>query len=370
MRTIGIDLGTTNTVVALDGNIVQQGNEADSRTVVPSVVAFPPSGAMLVGANARKRRAIDPKNTIFSAKRLMGQGWHSYTTSKFRSQYPFDLVEKEGAPAFRTRSGTFSPQEIGARVIQKALGNVPLDNSTHAVITVPAAFDDAAYRATIEAGKRAGLASVQLVPEPVATAMAYMITQATHARRVAVYDLGGGTFDLAIVDTSTGNAQVLAHGGDAYLGGDDVDLAIASWVAGEVLRQHGWDMSRDPIVYDRLIVQCERAKIRLGFAQEARIELGQVDPAAPAAAQGVTLSRAAFEQLSRELVSRTFLVCDQVLNAAGLNARDIDAVFLSGGTTLLPTVRDGVARYFGKLPRCDHDPMEVVAVGASLMTLG
>src|SRR5262245_59196840 len=129
MRIIGMDLGTTNTVVALDGNIVQQGSEADSRSVVPSVVAFPPSGAMLVGESAKKRRAIDPKNTIFSAKRLMGQGWHSYTTSKFRTQYPFDLVEKEGAPAFRTRSGTFTPQEIASRVIQKALGNVPVDNS-------------------------------------------------------------------------------------------------------------------------------------------------------------------------------------------------------------------------------------------------
>jgi molecular chaperone DnaK len=369
MRTIGIDLGTTNTVLALDGNIVQQGSEADTRTVVPSVVAFPPSGAMLVGANAKKRRAIDPKNTIFSAKRLMGQGWHSYTTSKFRTQYPFDLIEKEGAPAFRTRSGTFAPQEIGARVIQKALNNVPLDSSTHAVITVPAAFDEEARRATLEAGKRAGLSSVQLVPEPVATAIAYTITQATRARHAAVYDLGGGTFDLAIVDSSSGEARVIAHGGDAYLGGDDVDLAIAAWVAEQVLRQHGWDMSQDPVVYDRLIVQCERAKMRLGFAQEARIELGQVDPAAPAAAQGVTLSRSAFEQLSRELVNRTFLVCDQVLNAAGLTARDIDAVFLSGGSTLLPTVRDGVARYFGKLPRCDHDPMEVVAVGASLMSM-
>jgi molecular chaperone DnaK len=369
MRTIGIDLGTTNTVVALDGNVVQQGTEADSRTAVPSVVAYPPSGAMLVGASAKKRRAIDPKNTLFSAKRLMGQGWHSYVTSKFRSQYPFDLVEKEGRPAFRTRSGTFSPQEVGARVISKALANAPIDGTTHAVITVPAAFDDEARRATLDAGKRAGLSSVQLVPEPVATAMAYMITQATRARRVAVYDLGGGTFDLAIVDCSSGEAQVLAHGGDAYLGGDDVDMAIGKWVADEVLRQHGWDMQRDPVVLDRLIVQCERAKMRLGFAQEARIELGQVDPAAPAAAQGVVLSRAVFEQLSRELVSRTFQVCDQVLGAAGLTARDIDAVFLSGGSTLLPTVRDGVARYFGKLPRCDYDPMEVVAVGASLMAL-
>jgi molecular chaperone DnaK len=185
-----------------------------------------------------------------------------------------------------------------------------------------------------------------------------------------VYDLGGGTFDLAIVDCSGPHARVIAHGGDAYLGGDDVDSAIAAWVADQVVRQFGWDLRRDPVVLDRLLVQCERAKVRLGFAQDVRIELSQVDPAAPAAAQGVVLSRAKFDELSHDLVTRTFIVCDQVLKAASTTARDIDAVFLSGGTTLLPAVREGVARYFGSLPRCDYDPMEVVAVGASLASDG
>jgi molecular chaperone DnaK len=194
-----------------------------------------------------------------------------------------------------------------------------------------------------------------------------MVTQAGCARRAAVYDLGGGTFDLAVVDCTGPSARVLGHGGDAYLGGDDVDQAVADWAASEVLRLYGWDLRRDPIVLDRLMVQCERAKVRLGFAQEARIELAQIDPAAPLAAHGVVLGREHFDQLCRELVNRTFGVCDQVLRDSGVTVRDIDAVFLSGGSTLLPSVRDGVARYFGKLPRCDHDPMEVVAVGASLM---
>lgn len=368
MRTIGIDLGTTNTAAASDGTVVAQGFESDARAVLPSVVAFPPSGATLVGVSAKKRRAIDPKNTISSAKRLMGQGWHAYTCQKFRAQYAFDMVESDGRPFFRTRAGTFSPSDIAAKVITKALASVPLDGDTEVVITVPAAFSEDAQRATLQAGKLAGLAKVRLVPEPVATAMAYITTQAVSARRVAVYDLGGGTFDLAIVDTSKPKARVLAHGGDAYLGGDDIDSAIASWVAHEALRSFNWDLRRDAVVFDRLMVQCERAKMRLGFAQEAKVELAQVDPAAPQAAQALVLTRSLLEQLSRDLVARTFMVCDQVLSAAGLTVREIDAVFLSGGSTLLPMVRDGVARYFGKLPRCDHDPMEVVAVGASLST--
>jgi molecular chaperone DnaK len=367
MRTVGIDLGTTNTVVASDGNILNQGVGADAQTVLPSVVAFPPSGALLVGANAKRRRAIDPKNTVFSAKRLMGQRWHSYVTATFREHYPFDLVERDGAPQFRTRSGAFSPPDIGAKVIAKALSGFDIA-SAHAVITVPAAFDEEGQKATRRAGELAGLKSLELVPEPVATAMAYITTQASRSRRVAVYDLGGGTFDLAVVDCSGPEARVIAHGGDAYLGGDDIDMAIANWTAEAVLRQFGWEMRHDPIVLDRLLVQCERAKARLGHAQETRIELSQVDPAAPLAAEGVLLTRAAFDSLSRDLVSRTFMACDEVLKAAGVNARDIDAVFLSGGSTLLPSVRDGVARYFGKLPRCDYDPMEVVAVGASLMS--
>jgi molecular chaperone DnaK len=369
MRTIGIDLGTTNTVLALDGTVVQHFTGGEGHTVVPSVVAFPPSGAVLVGGNAKKRRAIDPKNTIFSAKRLMGQSWHSYVTAKFRRQYPFDLVEKDGAPAFKTRLGTFAPHEVGAKLIERAVHELMLDGArVQTVITVPAAFDERARQATRRAGEQAGLLNVQVIPEPVATALAYLTLQGHTARRIAVYDLGGGTFDLAVVESSATGARVLAHGGDSYLGGDDIDNTIADWVSDQVVRRLGWDLRTDTQVMDRLIVQCERAKVRLGLATQTRIDLAQVDPAAPHAAESITLEREVLESLSRDLVSRTFLVCDQVLGAAGLTVRDVDAVFMSGGTTLLPMVRDGVARYFGKLPRCDFDPMEVVATGASLFS--
>jgi len=366
-RTLGIDLGTTNTAVAIDGSVFQhrQGNE--TYAILSSVVAFPPSGTVIVGPNAKKRRAIDPKNTIASSKRLMGQTSRAYTTQKFKQQYPYDIVDHQGLSAFRTRAGIFTASDIATKILSRALTDLTVDPSTHdAVITVPAAFDAAARAATIEAGRAAGLRDVRVIPEPVATAQAYLTIYGKGQGKVAIYDLGGGTFDLAIVDCSVSPARVLAHAGDAYLGGDDVDQAIADWVAGEALQRFGCDLRSDVLVHDRLVVQCERAKARLGFAGQTRIEMAQVDPGATYAAQSITLDRARLDILTHELVGRSFALCDEVLRGGGLRAQDIDAVFMSGGSTLLPSVRDGVARYFGKLPRCDYDPMEVVAIGASL----
>ncbi len=367
IRTLGVDLGTTNTAVAVDGTIFQHQHGGGTCSTLPSVVAFPPSGAVIVGPNAKKRRAIDPKNTISSSKRLMGQTARAYTTQKFQQQYPYDLVSHEGLAAFRTRAGVFTASAIATRILSRALTDLTVDPSTHdAVITVPAAFDAAARAATIEAGRAVGLREVRVIPEPIATATAYLTIYGEGQGKVAIYDLGGGTFDLAIVDCSVRPARVLAHAGDSYLGGDDIDHAIADWVANEVMERFGGDLRADLLVRDRLVVQCERAKARLGFAAQARIELGQVDPGAPYAAQSITLDRARLELLTHELIGRTFALCDEVLRGGGLRAQDIDAVFMSGGSTLLPVVRDGVARYFDKLPRCDYDPMEVVAIGASL----
>ncbi len=366
-RILGIDLGTTNTAVAIDGSIFQhrQGNETCA--ILSSVVAFPPSGTVIVGPNAKKRRAIDPKNTISSSKRLMGQTSRAYTTQKFKQQYPYDIVDHQGLSAFRTRAGIFTASDIATKILSRALTDLTLDPSTHgAVITVPAAFDAAARAATIEAGRAAGLGDVRVVPEPVATAQAYLTIYGKGQGKVAIYDLGGGTFDLAIVDCSVTPARVLAHAGDAYLGGDDVDEALADWVASEAMQRFGGDLRGDVLVHDRLVVQCERAKTRLGFAGQTRIEMAQVDPGAPYAAQSINVDRAQLDILTRELIGRSFALCDEVLRDGGLRAQDIDAVFMSGGSTLLPSVREGVARYFGKLPRCDYDPMEVVAIGASL----
>jgi molecular chaperone DnaK len=368
MRIVGIDLGTTNSVAAINGTVLQHASGTETSTVLPSVVAFPPSGAVLVGATAKKRRAIDPKHTLYSAKRLIGQRWLSAATSRFRKNYPFDLIETSiGGVALRTRGGDLTPIDVGTRVVSKLfVGQQSLMASVAAVVTVPASFSQEARQATLRAVEHAGITRVHALEEPVATAVAYTTTTVTRDTRALVYDLGGGTFDLALIEHTAGGARILKHAGDPYLGGDDIDRAIGEWVSLEVLKAHGWDLRSDAEVYERLLVQVERAKIRLGYATAARIEMSQVDPAAPAAAEGVTLTREKASELAMPFIQRTFAIADEVLRDSGLKASQIDAVYLGGGATLMSAVRDGIAGYFGKLPRCDFDPMEVVAIGASL----
>jgi molecular chaperone DnaK len=364
-RTIGIDLGTTNTVGAIEGAALA--SAAEGGAILPSVVAFPPSGATLVGAPAKKRRAIDPKNTIFSAKRLMGKSWHSYNATAFRKQYPFDLIATSGEQcAFKTRAGAYTPSDIAAYVVGKLLSMHRVDPmQTDAVIAVPASFDEPARQATVDAAHKAGLRQVSTVAEPVATAVAYLEQGRQGYNRVAVYDFGGGTFDLAILDASTHPARVIAHGGDPYLGGDDIDRALANWAAARALEHYGWDLRSEAETSDRLTLQCERAKIRLGLAPQTRIELSQIDPGAPAAAEAVSLDRETMKRVSDPFVARTFLICDQVLRDAGVATSDVDAVLLAGGTTLMPTVREAVTRYFGAPAHAEFDPLEVVSIGAS-----
>jgi molecular chaperone DnaK len=370
MRTIGVDLGTTNTVAAIEGTPIQNASGLENSPILPSVIAFPPSGAVLAGAVAKKRRAIDPKNTIYSAKRIIGQRWLSYASTQFRKNYPFDMVETEnGGCAFKTRAGLFTPVDIGAKLIEKLFAARPtLRASVAATVAVPAAFEASARDATRKAVEKAGVARVSVVDEPVATAMAYVTARNEQLKYAAVYDLGGGTFDLAVIDCASRPARVIRHAGDAYLGGDDIDHALAEWVAERVLARHNWDLRAEPEIFDRLVLQCELAKIKLSSVAETAIDLAQVDPAAPAAAESIQLDRGRLAELAQPLVSRTFVLCDQVLREAGLTAAQIDAVYLAGGTTLLPIVREGVASYFGSLPRCEFDPMEVVAIGASLMS--
>lgn len=369
IKTLGIDLGTTNTVGAIESEVLRYAEGKDQLPVLPSVVAFPPGREVpVVGLQARQRRGLDPKNTIFSSKRIIGRALSSLEARKFRRQYPFDLVEMaDGNAAFHTRAGTFSPVDIAAFIIDTLLRTHRIaPERVRCVITVPTGFGEAARRATLEAARRVGLCDVSLLDEPVATAIAYGTIQAEGHRKVAVYDFGGGTFDLAIVDCSGAEPRVITHAGDAYLGGDDLDNAIADWVSAQVLEKHGWDLCNDPLVFDRLVAQCERAKVRLTFANQALIDIGQVDAASPLQGERVVLDRGSFTELCYGVVSRTFLICDQALRGASLKPQDMDAVYLAGGCTSLPVIRDGVAHYFGALPRCDFDPMEVVAIGASL----
>lgn len=365
MTVVGIDLGTTNTVAAIAGEALVQ--QSERSPFLPSVVAFPPSGATLVGNKARRRRVIDPTNTIFSAKRLIGRSWESPDTTEFRRRYPHEVVEQQQQPSFRTRAGIFTPSQISATVLQAVAKGLrePADQ-VMAILTVPSLFKQQHRDATLEAARLAGFTNVEIVNEPVAVARAYVQQLAARPRLAAVYDLGGGTFDLAIVDCTTTPLRVLAHGGDLYLGGDDIDTALTAWATGAVLQEHSWDLSTDPGVAARLTVECERAKIRLQHERETTLDLTQVDPSAPSNCRSIALTSDLLEKTTNDLLRRTFVVCDQTVADLGIPARDIEAVFSAGGTTLLPTIRRGIAHYFG-CPVLDAiNPMQVVAIGASL----
>lgn len=366
MPTIGIDLGTTNTVAAVSKEVLSVKLEHGG-AILPSVVAFPPSQVTLVGTNARRRRAIDAKNTIFSAKRIIGRTWHSEETGEFRNRYPFEMVQAEGnVPAFKVRTGTFTPTQIGTFVVSALFENVPIDtDGLDAIVAVPSGFSDDHRNATAEAVRAAGAANVRVIDEPVCTAIAYTETTDTPAV-TAVYDLGGGTFDFAVLDCANKPFEVLAHGGDLYLGGDDIDQAVASWAAERVLEEHRWDLRDNAVIFDRLVSECERAKVRLCYASETKIELAQVDPAAPAATSFLTVGQDVLADLTLDLVRRSFVICDEVLARAGVKVANIGAVYLAGGTTQLPMVRNAVGQYFGTNPISAYDPMEVVAIGASL----
>lgn len=368
MKTIGIDLGTTNTAVAIEGRVIPLQDGRQSSPILPSVVAFPPTGVTLVGTSARARRAIDPKNTIFSAKRIIGRLWHTYEIREFRDHYPHDLVQSDdGHAAFETRVGTITPIDVGATVLKTTCQQAGFESGQYrAVVAVPYEFRETSRQATIDAAHKAGFAEVQLLEEPVASALAYLNNRDKDIKTAVVYDLGGGTFDLAVVDCASQPHRVLAHGGDIYLGGDDIDRAVAEWAATEVRRTHDWDLQADPTVFDRLLIECERAKIRLCYVEKTRIELSQVDPAATIADHIVSVTRDHLKEVTSNLVRRTFVLLDEVIAKAGVQAANVDAVFLVGGTAQLPMVKTGLQMYFNKVPRCEFDPMEVVAIGASL----
>lgn len=365
---IGIDLGTTNVVLARDGRVLElrQPTDVASSLSLPSVVAFPPNGGVLVGTLAKRRRAIDPANTIRSAKRLMGKEHGAVAIAEFRKRYPSELVaDARGRAAFKTRQGLFTPTEIATILLDTAVRAAGLEpSSTKAVITVPAAFTQSQRDATVEAGRAAGLADVRLLEEPVATALAH--GAGVGRQHAAVYDMGGGTFDFAVVDASGDDVRVVGHGGDPFLGGDDVDAALAAWAALELVRLHNWDVRGDVEAMDRLTLACERAKIELSSVEQAVVDLGQVDPDTPVADARLVVGRDALAAACGGLVRSTFITCDEVLRAAGVAPRSVDAVLLAGGTTLLPLLARTVEAYFGKAPRHEVSPLHSVALGAAV----
>jgi molecular chaperone DnaK len=365
-RSLGIDLGTTNSVAASNAQVLPL-LDGDRRTwLMPSVVSFLPNGGALVGDAARERRPIDPLNTVYSFKRLMGELWTSYATRQFAEQYPHALSAcPAGMVQFDTRAGPIRPSALATLIVSHlCMRSMVHPAEAPTVVTVPSSFHEPARRATLDALTHAGFTDVRLIEEPVAIAIAYL--QRANLRYAAVYDFGGGTFDLAIVDCSTFPFRVLGHSGDPYLGGDDIDRALADLVAEKVLRSVGWDLKSEPITYARLVIAVEAAKCALADQEQVPLDIANIDPAAPPMLTDVVVDRPLLEAAAVPFIRRTFGICDEVLSEAKLHARDLQAVFLAGGSTRLPMLNGMLSDYFSRKLRRDLDPEHVVAMGASI----
>lgn len=363
MRRIGIDLGTTNTVACIEERVL--GIDAGGECSLPSVVAFLPNGSVATGRSAVRRRAIDGSNTIFSSKRLIGRTFSEPKTRLFRERYPVEVVDAGGdRAAFKTRAGLHSPTDIAAILLDRIAERLEgIDEDLEVVLTVPAGFNEKQCDETLTAALHAGIRGLRLIDEASATAYAYQQDPDVRGP-VAVYDLGGGTFDVAILDCDARGPKLLGMASDLFLGGDDIDQRLVDWTNLEVLREHNWDLSSCTDVAIRLLAECEAAKIRLSTRDETRIDLTRVDPDCPSAAEGLLLRRPTLDGLCTDLIQRSFRACDEALAAAGLNAGQLSAVLLSGGSTHLPVIREAVECYFGRSASTDHEPTDVVARGA------
>ncbi|MEN2986045.1 MAG: molecular chaperone DnaK [Thermodesulfovibrionaceae bacterium] len=370
-KAVGIDLGTTNSVVAvvIGGEPVVIPNQEGQRTT-PSVVAFTDKGERLVGQVAKRQAITNPENTIFSIKRLMGRKYNSPEVQEARRRLPYKIVEAPNGDAHVEVMGKrYSPPEISAMILQKlkqAAEDYLGEPVTEAVITVPAYFDDSQRQATKDAGRIAGLNVLRIINEPTAAALAYGLEKKKE-EKIAVYDLGGGTFDISILEIGEGVIEVRATNGDTYLGGDDFDTRIMDWIIEEFKKQEGIDLKKDRMALQRLKEAAERAKIELSSAMETEINL----PFITADASGpkhllMKLNRAKFEQLVEDLIEKTLEPCRKALSDAGLSPRNIDEVILVGGQTRTPRVQKTVQDFFGKEPHKGVNPDEVVAVGAAI----
>ena len=370
-KIIGIDLGTTNSCVAvMEGNqpTVIINNEGQRTT--PSVVAFTEGGERKIGSPAKRQAITNPNNTVFSIKRFMGETYDQVNTEVAR--VPYKVVRGENnTPRVDISGKLYTPQEISAMILQKMKKTAEeylRQEVTEAVITVPAYFSDSQRQATKEAGRIAGLDVKRIINEPTAAALAYGLDKKDKDMKVAVYDLGGGTFDISILQLGDGVFEVLSTNGDTHLGGDDFDQVIIDWLAQEFAAENGGiDLKKDPMALQRLKEAAEKAKIELSSQTSTEINLPYIMPV-----DGVpkhlakTLTRAKFEQLSDALFQRSIGPCRQALSDAGLKPSDIDEVLLVGGSTRIPYVQELVKNFFGKEPNKSVNPDEVVAIGASI----
>ena len=369
-KIIGIDLGTTNSCVS-----VMEGSEpvvianSEGRRTTPSIVAFVDGGERKVGDPAKRQAITNPTRTIFSIKRFMGETYDQVASEIAR--VPYKVVKSENnTPRIDIDGRLYSPQEISAMILQKMkktaedyLGQ----EVNEAVITVPAYFNDAQRQATKEAGEIAGLNVRRIVNEPTAAALAYGLDKANKDMKIAVFDLGGGTFDISILELGDGVFEVKSTNGDTHLGGDDFDHVIIDWLADEFQKEEGVDLRKDPMALQRLKEAAEKAKIELSSTTSTEINLPYIMPVNGVPKHLVkTLTRAKFEQLADKLIQATIEPCRQALKDAGLSASDINEVILVGGSTRIPAVQAIVEKFFGKAPSKGVNPDEVVAVGAAI----
>ncbi len=370
-KAIGIDLGTTNSVVAVvqGGETVVIPNQEGNRTT-PSVIAITDKGERLVGQIAKRQSVTNPENTIFSIKRLMGRKYNTKEVEHAKKRLPYKIVEASNGDAHVEIFGKkYSPPEVSAMILQKlkqAAEDYLGEKVTEAVITVPAYFDDSQRQATKDAGRIAGLNVLRIINEPTAAALAYGMDKKKE-EKVVVYDLGGGTFDISILEIGEGVIEVKSTNGDTFLGGDDFDLRILDWIVEEFKKDQAIDLKNDKMALQRLKEAAERAKIELSTATETEINL----PFITADASGpkhllMKISRAKFEQLVDDLFEKTIGPCKNALSDSNLSQTNIDEVLLVGGQTRTPKVQQTVQNYFGKEPNRTVNPDEVVAVGAAI----
>ncbi len=375
-KIIGIDLGTTNSCVAvMEGGTARVIENSEGGRTTPSIVAFTNDDEVLVGQSAKRQAVTNPSNTLFAVKRLIGRRFKDEVVQRDAKMVSYSIVGADNGDAWvEVKGKKMAPPEISARVLQKMkktaedyLG----EEVTEAVITVPAYFNDSQRQATKDAGRIAGLEVKRIINEPTAAALAYGLDKKRGDVKIAVYDLGGGTFDISIIEIADIDGEhqfeVLSTNGDTFLGGEDFDLRIINYLADEFKKDTGFDLHNDPLALQRLKEAAEKAKIELSAGQQTDINLPYITADASGPKHlNLKLTRAKFEALVEDLVMRTIEPCKTALNDAGLSASEVDEIILVGGQSRMPKVQEEVEKFFGKAPRKDVNPDEAVAVGASI----
>ncbi|MDH5259387.1 MAG: molecular chaperone DnaK, partial [Gammaproteobacteria bacterium] len=375
-KVIGIDLGTTNSCVAvLEGGKPKVIENEEGERTTPSVVAFGEKGEILVGAIAKRQAITNPENTLYAIKRLIGRRFTDKEVKQDMSMVPYNIVEADNGDAWVEVQGKkIAPQEISAHILRKMkktaedyLG----ETVTEAVITVPAYFNDSQRQATKTAGRIAGLEVKRIINEPTASSLAFGLDKEQGDRRIAVFDLGGGTFDISIIEiaqvSSEQQYEVLSTNGDTFLGGEDIDKRLIDFIASEFKKDSGIDIHNDPLALQRLKEAAEKSKMELSSIQQSNVNLPYVTADASGPRHlNMQITRAKLESLVEDIIERTIEPCKIALKDAGLSPSDIDDVILVGGQTRMPKVRETVKKLFGREPRKDVNPDEAVAMGAAI----